>query len=129
MQPPHPYAIGDLAYRKMVHDKCDQAILISGESGAGKTQTAKIVMGFLVENSSSVTVEDSTSLDRMILNCATPILESLGNATTIRNENSSRFGKFSLLHFNARGDLVGGGIRTYLLESSRVATFGPKERT
>ncbi|CAD7924260.1 unnamed protein product [Amoebophrya sp. A120] len=131
-KPPHPYAIGDLAYRKLVHDREDQAILISGESGAGKTQTAKIVMGFLVENSSTRTkgtTDDAASLDNMILRCATPILESLGNATTIRNNNSSRFGKFSMLVFNARGDLVGGEIRTYLLESSRVAKFGAGERT
>ncbi|CAD7934871.1 unnamed protein product [Amoebophrya sp. A25] len=130
-QPPHPYAIGDLAYRKLVHDRQDQAILISGESGAGKTQTAKIVMGFLVENASGKREQQSETdtLDNMILRSATPILESLGNATTIRNNNSSRFGKFSHLAFNARGDLVGGEIRTYLLESSRVAKFGPGERS
>lgn len=132
-QPPHPYAIGDLAYRKMLNEKADQAILISGESGAGKTQSAKIVMGFLVEhsrcNDEFGTTDPSLSLDNLIMKCATPILESLGNATTIRNNNSSRFGKFNSLVFNARGDLVGGEIRTYLLESSRVAIFSARERT
>ncbi|CAD7971772.1 unnamed protein product [Amoebophrya sp. A120] len=133
-RPPHAFALAEIARRKLVHGRTHQAIVISGESGAGKTENAKVVMAYLIQQSRTrAKVAENgaaaASVDNMILRCATPILESLGNATTVRNHNSSRFGKFSMLMFNARGDIVGGEIRTYLLESSRVSKFGAGERT
>ncbi|CAD7932363.1 unnamed protein product [Amoebophrya sp. A25] len=127
-RPPHPYALADLAYRQLVCDKESQAMVISGESGAGKTETAKIVMKFLGERSRTEQSQ-AASLQEKILSAANPLLESFGNATTIRNGNSSRFGKYNNLCFNAVGSLVGAEVRTYLLEASRVIKSCEKERT
>lgn len=125
--PPHPYAIADAAYRALVREHKNQAFIISGESGAGKTETAKIVMqylGFVSGSSSSITAQ----IQQRILQ-AQPILESFGNAVTMRNNNSSRFGKYNRIFFDETGTLVDAGVTTYLLESSRVVTHGNLERS
>mmetsp|Transcript_1090 Transcript_1090/g.1583 ORF Transcript_1090/g.1583 Transcript_1090/m.1583 type:complete len:319 (+) Transcript_1090:37-993(+) len=136
--PPHPWATAETAYRQMILDgsmgKGDQSIVISGESGAGKTETAKMVLAYLctVANSSSTSNDDSDSihLDRQLIE-SNPILESLGNAKTLRNNNSSRFGKFLKLEFIKQENqfiLHGAAIETYLLERSRVVAQADGER-
>lgn len=125
--PPHPYAIADGAYRLLVREMMDQALLISGESGAGKTETAKIVMSYLAYASGSTSELASKIQDRVLQ--AQPILESFGNAATLRNSNSSRFGKYNRIFFDSAGTLVDAGIQTFLLESSRVVVHGDRERT
>jgi len=124
--PPHPYAIADAAYRALVREKKNQGLLISGESGAGKTETAKIVMHFLAFASGSAGSRADNIQARVLR--AQPILESMGNAATMRNSNSSRFGKYNRVFFDEQGALVDAGITTYLLESSRVVTHGDRER-
>jgi len=124
---PHPYAIADTAYRALVRERRNQGLLISGESGAGKTETAKIVMQFLAF-ASGATSGHADSIQARVVR-AQPILESLGNAVTMRNSNSSRFGKYNRVFFDGSGALVDAGITTYLLESSRVVTHGERERT
>eukprot|EP00605_Chrysophyceae_sp_TOSAG23-4_P000749 GSChrysophyteH1.ASY1.ANO1.837.1 assembled CDS len=128
---PHIYAISDAAFRDMIAPvpNANQAILVSGESGAGKTESTKIVLKYLttVGNSSGGTeVADGSIMDKVLQ--SNPILEAFGNAKTIRNDNSSRFGKYIDLNFNKRGHLVGGTIRTYLLEKVRLPTQQPGER-
>lgn len=125
--PPHPYAIADTAYRTLVREKLNQALLISGESGAGKTETAKFVMQYLAYASGCTSDLASKIQDRVLQ--AQPILESFGNAVTVRNSNSSRFGKYNRVFFDEEGTLVDAGITTYLLESSRVVGHGDRERT
>ncbi|CAE6931521.1 MYO6 [Symbiodinium sp. CCMP2456] len=125
--PPHPYAIADTAYRALVRERRNQGFVISGESGAGKTETAKIVMEYLgyVSGSSNQT---TAQIQRRVLQ-AQPILESFGNAVTMRNNNSSRFGKYNRIFFDESGTLVNASVTTYLLESSRVVSHGKRERT
>eukprot|EP00746_Dinoflagellata_sp_MGD_P162844 gnl/MRDRNA2_/MRDRNA2_90577_c0_seq1.p1 gnl/MRDRNA2_/MRDRNA2_90577_c0~~gnl/MRDRNA2_/MRDRNA2_90577_c0_seq1.p1 ORF type:complete len:1463 (-),score=363.35 gnl/MRDRNA2_/MRDRNA2_90577_c0_seq1:195-4583(-) len=120
--PPHPYALADAAYRILMREGQNQAFVISGESGAGKTETAKIVMQHLVHASGS----DSASANRFLQ--TQPILESFGNAATLRNHNSSRFGKYNSVYFNAKGNLADSGTTTYLLETSRVYHQAEGER-
>lgn len=124
---PHPYAIADSAYRALVREQKNQGLLISGESGAGKTETAKIVMQFLAFASGAAS-NHSENIQSRVLH-AQPILESFGNAVTMRNSNSSRFGKYNRVFFDQEGALVDAGITTYLLESSRVVTHSTSERT
>jgi myosin heavy subunit len=122
---PHPYAIAELAYQnlKLPRDSepSSQSIVISGESGAGKTETAKIVLSFLSNRSSSDGVVDvgNARVSECILD-STPIFEEFGNAKTLRNNNSSRFGKFISLQFSPSYTLVGAYVTTYLLEKTRV---------
>ncbi|CAJ1410582.1 unnamed protein product [Effrenium voratum] len=116
--PPHPYATADVAYRQLLRDRKNQALVISGESGAGKTETAKITMRYLTSMSRTDAAQGTRIQEKII--AANPILESFGNATTVMNLNSSRFGKYNEMMFNPVGSLVGAGIRTFLLESSRV---------
>ncbi|CAE7648021.1 XI-2, partial [Symbiodinium necroappetens] len=125
--PPHPYAIADTAYRALVRERRNQGFVISGESGAGKTETAKIVMEYLgfVSGSSNQT---TAQIQRRVLQ-AQPILESFGNAVTMRNNNSSRFGKYNRIFFDESGTLVNASVTTYLLESSRVVSHAKRERT
>uniref|UniRef100_A0A7S2QBP6 Myosin motor domain-containing protein n=1 Tax=Zooxanthella nutricula TaxID=1333877 RepID=A0A7S2QBP6_9DINO len=125
--PPHPYAIADTAYRALVRERRNQGLLISGESGAGKTETSKIVMEFLAFASGTASTH-AESIQARVLQ-AQPILESMGNAVTMRNSNSSRFGKYNRVFFDHEGALVDAGITTYLLESSRVVVHGDRERT
>eukprot|EP01041_Mallomonas_annulata_P007192 gene7191-14661_t len=141
---PHVYAIADAAYRDMMRiilntygssssssssAVCaDQTILISGESGAGKTESTKIVLRYLttVGNTEEGPTPAGSVMDKILQ--SNPILEAFGNARTLRNDNSSRFGKFIELNFNKRGRLIGGTIRTYLLEKVRLPSQQPGER-
>lgn len=120
--PPHIYAIADKAYRDMKVLKMSQSIIVSGESGAGKTENTKFVLRYLT--TSYGTGQD---IDERIVE-ANPLLEAFGNAKTVRNNNSSRFGKFVEIHFNGKNVVVGGFVSHYLLEKSRICTQGQDER-
>ena len=164
--PPHCFAIADCAYRSMISDQSDQSILVSGESGAGKTETAKFLLQHLASLSNhaaavapplstsfatstcllacmnSLPTDDAHSLEQRIL-ASNPILEAFGNARTVRNPNSSRYGKFIQLLFDnppqptaSSADatpphmlprLVGASIEIFLLERSRVVHVAPGE--
>ncbi|ROL18724.1 Unconventional myosin-VI [Anabarilius grahami] len=120
--PPHVYAIADKAYRDMKVLKMSQSIIVSGESGAGKTENTKFVLRYLT--TSYGTGQD---IDERIVE-ANPLLEAFGNAKTVRNNNSSRFGKFVEIHFNEKNAVVGGFVSHYLLEKSRICMQSPEER-
>uniref|UniRef100_A0AAY5KV50 Unconventional myosin-VI n=1 Tax=Esox lucius TaxID=8010 RepID=A0AAY5KV50_ESOLU len=120
--PPHVFAIADKAYRDMRVLKMSQSIIVSGESGAGKTENTKFVLRYLT--TSYGTGQD---IDERIVE-ANPLLEAFGNAKTVRNNNSSRFGKFVEIHFNAKNNVVGGFVSHYLLEKSRICMQGTEER-
>ncbi|KAI4900953.1 hypothetical protein NFI96_026666, partial [Prochilodus magdalenae] len=120
--PPHVYAIADKAYRDMKVLKMSQSIIVSGESGAGKTENTKFVLRYLT--TSYGTGQD---IDERIVE-ANPLLEAFGNAKTVRNNNSSRFGKFVEIHFNTKNTVVGGFVSHYLLEKSRICRQGQEER-
>ncbi|CAD5209205.1 unnamed protein product [Bursaphelenchus xylophilus] len=122
--PPHVFAIADKAYRDMKRHKESQSIIVSGESGAGKTETQKSILKYLCENWCS---EGSRSLEEHVLE-TNPILEAFGNAKTLRNNNSSRFGKFIEIHFQENGTVAGGHVSHYLLEKSRVCIQQSGER-
>ncbi|KAM6966567.1 myosin-10 isoform 3-T3 [Tautogolabrus adspersus] len=140
--PPHIYAISESAYRCMLQDREDQSILCTGESGAGKTENTKKVIQYLAHVASShkgrkdhnIPPESPKAfklqgeLERQLLQ-ANPILESFGNAKTVKNDNSSRFGKFIRVNFDVAGYIVGANIETYLLEKSRAIRQAKDERT
>ncbi|XP_014903729.1 myosin-10 isoform X5 [Poecilia latipinna] len=154
--PPHIYAISEAAYRSMLQDREDQSILCTGESGAGKTENTKKVIQYLAHvasshkggtlgrNKEAVQMDGSRSLtrgstlanrslqygelERQLLQ-ANPILEAFGNAKTVKNDNSSRFGKFIRINFDVAGYIVGANIETYLLEKSRATRQAKDERT
>uniref|UniRef100_A0A8B9CJZ7 Myosin heavy chain 10 n=1 Tax=Anser brachyrhynchus TaxID=132585 RepID=A0A8B9CJZ7_9AVES len=134
--PPHIYAISESAYRCMLQDREDQSILCTGESGAGKTENTKKVIQYLAHVASShkgrkdhnIPHWCSGELERQLLQ-ANPILESFGNAKTVKNDNSSRFGKFIRINFDVTGYIVGANIETYLLEKSRAVRQAKDERT
>ncbi|XP_071812274.1 unconventional myosin-X-like isoform X4 [Apostichopus japonicus] len=130
--PPHIFAIANDSYYSMWKRNENQCVLISGESGAGKTESTKFILNYLsvmsqgtsagdISPSNNIRVEDN------ILE-SSPILEAFGNAKTIYNNNSSRFGKFIQLHFSQSGSIEGGKIRDYLLEKNRVVGQNPGER-
>uniref|UniRef100_A0A4W4F7F5 Myosin Ic, paralog b n=1 Tax=Electrophorus electricus TaxID=8005 RepID=A0A4W4F7F5_ELEEL len=122
---PHIYAVSDNAYRSMRSEKRDQCILISGESGAGKTEASKKVLQYYaVTCPASEHVQ--TVKDRLLQ--SNPVLEAFGNAKTLRNDNSSRFGKYMDVQFDFKGAPVGGHILNYLLEKSRVVHQSHGER-
>ncbi|KAK6145891.1 hypothetical protein DH2020_019760 [Rehmannia glutinosa] len=126
---PHPFAIADAAYRQylqMINEGISQAILVSGESGAGKTESTKMLMQYLAYMGGRVAAE-GRSVEQQVLE-SNPVLEAFGNAKTVRNNNSSRFGKFVELQFDSRGKISGAAIRTYLLERSRVCQVSDPER-
>ncbi|XP_064996280.1 myosin-1-like isoform X2 [Musa acuminata AAA Group] len=106
---PHVYAIADTAIHEMIRDDINQSIVISGESGAGKTETAKIAMQYLAA------LGGGSGIEYEILQ-TNPILEAFGNARTLRNDNSSRFGKLTAIHFSVTGKISGASIQTFLLE-------------
>nr|KAG5714689.1 hypothetical protein BaRGS_000177 [Batillaria attramentaria] len=116
--PPHLFAIGSASYSKMVKEKENQVLVISGESGAGKTESTKLVMQYLA----AVNKSGNNLITEQILE-ANPLLESFGNAKTIRNDNSSRFGKYIEVFFKD-GAIVGARTLEYLLEKSRIVTQG-----
>ncbi|XP_040475348.1 unconventional myosin-Ih [Ursus maritimus] len=123
--PPHIYAIADNAYRMMCSELNNHFILISGESGAGKTEASKKILQYF-----AVTCPMTKSLqiarDRLLL--SNPVLEAFGNAKTLRNDNSSRFGKYMDIQFDYKGVPVGGHIISYLIEKSRVVYQNQGER-
>merc|ERR1712121_71339 len=128
--PPHLWAITETAYRNMLQNQKDQSMLITGESGAGKTENTKKVISYLamVATSGKAKAGNKVSLEDQIV-ATNPILESYGNAKTSRNDNSSRFGKFIRIHFNAAGKLAGCDIESYLLEKSRITQQQEVERS
>uniref|UniRef100_A0A674JHG8 Unconventional myosin-VI n=1 Tax=Terrapene triunguis TaxID=2587831 RepID=A0A674JHG8_9SAUR len=119
---PHVYAIADKAFRDMKVLKMSQSIIVSGESGAGKTENTKFVLRYLTESYGT-----GQDIDERIVE-ANPLLEAFGNAKTVRNNNSSRFGKFVEIHFNEKNLVVGGFVSHYLLEKSRICVQGKEER-
>ncbi|EIE22795.1 hypothetical protein COCSUDRAFT_47698 [Coccomyxa subellipsoidea C-169] len=148
---PHVYAIAEQAFNAMMIDEQKQAILISGESGAGKTESAKMVMQYLAhrtaplqspqkpgqkpqiksQHSQQFQLEDMSKqapIEEQVLE-SNPLLEAFGNAKTVRNDNSSRFGKFVEIDFDGAGRVSGASINTYLLERSRVVSVNAPERS
>ncbi|KAK3261511.1 hypothetical protein CYMTET_29594 [Cymbomonas tetramitiformis] len=119
---PHTYAIADAAYQQMISKHKSQSILVSGESGAGKTESTKQVLCYLGQRAGSV---DNIE-QKMLL--ANPILEAFGNAKTLRNNNSSRFGKWVSIQFSSRGNIKGVKTTNYLLEKSRIFHQAQQER-
>merc|ERR1712001_651332 len=130
--PPHLWAITETAYRNMLTNAKDQSMLITGESGAGKTENTKKVISYLAAvaapKKKAAGAGDKASLEDRIV-ATNPILGSYGNAKTSRNDNSSRFGKFIRIHFTASGKLCGCDIESYLLEKSRITQQQEVERS
>merc|ERR1712020_435702 len=128
--PPHLWAITETAYRNMLTNHKNQSMLITGESGAGKTENTKKVIAYLalVATSGKKSKEKKVSLEDQIV-ATNPIMESYGNAKTSRNDNSSRFGKFIRIHFTQSGKLAGCDIESYLLEKSRITQQQEVERS
>ncbi|XP_024967331.1 myosin-17-like [Cynara cardunculus var. scolymus] len=123
---PHVFAVADVAYREMIKEGKSNSILVSGESGAGKTETTKMLMRYLAHLGGRTGVEGRT-VEQQVLQ-SNPVLEAFGNAKTVRNNNSSRFGKFVEIQFDKSGRISGAAIRTYLLERSRVCQISNPER-
>lgn len=116
--PPHVFAIAESSYYNMKAYKENQCVIISGESGAGKTEAAKRIMQYIANVSGGTNSSIQKTKDMVL--ATNPLLESFGNAKTLRNNNSSRFGKYLQLQFNAQGEPVGADITNYLLEKTRV---------
>ncbi|OAF70315.1 Myosin heavy chain 11 [Intoshia linei] len=143
--PPHIFALTDVAYRSMISDNENQSILCTGESGSGKTENTKKVIQYLTSTAGSKLISDNNDvllsssikltenskdyyMENQLLK-ANPVLESFGNARTLRNNNSSRFGKFIRIRFDASGFICGANIETYLLEKSRTVRQERGERS
>lgn len=137
--PPHIFAVSDGAYNDMLQNRENQSMLITGESGAGKTENTKKVIAYFA-NVGAVSKSDKDKKDKekegtkkgnledQVIQ-TNPVLEAFGNAKTVRNDNSSRFGKFIRIHFGPMGKLAGADIETYLLEKARVISQQPLERS
>lgn len=138
--PPHLFAVSDEAYRNMLQNGENQSMLITGESGAGKTENTKKVISYFASVGASQaeldrggkkdpneSKEPKVTLEDQIVQ-TNPVLEAFGNAKTVRNNNSSRFGKFIRIHFNKIGRVASCDIEHYLLEKSRVIRQAPGER-
>ena len=146
--PPHIFAIADVCYRAMLSESMDQSVMISGESGAGKTECCKLIMSYLAfiseqealqskpssfdsydeKKSNSKPVNDGGIKPNEKVLATNPVLEAFGNAKTVRNDNSSRFGKMLDVQFDSTGLLIGASIRQYLLEQIRIITQSQNER-
>lgn len=125
--PPHVFAIAESSYYNMKAYRDNQCVIISGESGAGKTEAAKRIMQYIANVSGGESGEIQQIKDMVL--ATNPLLESFGNAKTLRNNNSSRFGKYLQIHFNANGEPVGADITNYLLEKTRVVSQITNERS
>jgi len=123
---PHIFALAEETYRAMKGERENQCVIISGESGAGKTEAAKLVMKYISAVSGN---SEGVEYVKHVIFESNPLLEAFGNAKTLRNNNSSRFGKYFEIQFNDAGDPCGGTITNYLLEKSRVTFQTPGERT
>ncbi|XP_022250756.1 unconventional myosin-Va-like isoform X1 [Limulus polyphemus] len=121
---PHIFAVSEEAFTKMERENENQSIIVSGESGAGKTVSAKYAMRYFATVGGSST---ETQIEKKVL-ASNPIMEAIGNAKTTRNDNSSRFGKYIEIDFNNKYHIMGANMRTYLLEKSRVVFQAPEER-
>uniref|UniRef100_A0A8D3CC80 Methyl-CpG binding domain protein 3b n=1 Tax=Scophthalmus maximus TaxID=52904 RepID=A0A8D3CC80_SCOMX len=121
---PHIFSVAEEAYRTMTREEKNQSIIISGESGSGKTVSAKFTMRYFAVVGGAA---QQTSVEDRVL-ASNPIMESIGNAKTTRNDNSSRFGKYIEIGFGRKGDIIGAKMRTYLLEKSRVVFQASAER-
>ncbi|XP_049280850.1 myosin heavy chain, muscle isoform X14 [Anopheles funestus] len=130
--PPHLFAVSDGAYVNMLTNHENQSMLITGESGAGKTENTKKVIAYFATIGASgkkdENAEKKGSLEDQVVQ-TNPVLEAFGNAKTVRNDNSSRFGKFIRIHFTGSGKLAGADIETYLLEKARVISQQTLERS
>jgi len=128
--PPHLYAMGEQSYKHVKRMKAAACLVMSGESGAGKTETTKHLMRYLAFRSESVSAKSEGTLNKLAdaILSTNPLLESFGNAKTVRNNNSSRFGKMMRLHFATAGNVEGAYIKTYLLEKSRCVAITDPER-
>ncbi|XP_026492077.1 myosin heavy chain, muscle isoform X30 [Vanessa tameamea] len=130
--PPHIFAISDGAYVNMLTNHENQSMLITGESGAGKTENTKKVIAYFATvgaaQKKDPTQDKKGSLEDQVVQ-TNPVLEAFGNAKTVRNDNSSRFGKFIRIHFGPSGKLAGADIETYLLEKARVISQQALERS
>uniref|UniRef100_A0A8D3A592 Myosin VA n=1 Tax=Scophthalmus maximus TaxID=52904 RepID=A0A8D3A592_SCOMX len=121
---PHIFAVAEEAYKQMARDERNQSIIVSGESGAGKTVSAKYAMRYFATVSGSAS---EANVEQKVL-ASNPIMEAIGNAKTTRNDNSSRFGKYIEIGFDTRFRIIGANMRTYLLEKSRVVFQADEER-
>jgi len=126
--PPHIFAVAQDAVQGIREGSGDRAILISGESGAGKTESSKLVLSFVAEGLRSDTPIGNDRLEERVIQTS-PVLEAFGNAMTVKNNNSSRFGKWLDLRFSGSLELVGGTLTSYLLETTRVCTQAWNERS
>ncbi|MBN3313382.1 MYO5C protein, partial [Atractosteus spatula] len=121
---PHIFAVAEEAYKQMARNSKNQSIIVSGESGAGKTVSARYAMRYFATVSKS---SSKTRVEDKVL-ASNPITEAIGNAKTTRNDNSSRFGKYTEISFDRRNQIIGANMRTYLLEKSRVVFQSENER-
>uniref|UniRef100_A0A6Q2ZAW1 Myosin VAb n=1 Tax=Esox lucius TaxID=8010 RepID=A0A6Q2ZAW1_ESOLU len=121
---PHIFAVAEEAYKQMARDERNQSVIVSGESGAGKTVSAKYAMRYFATVSGS---SCETNVEEKVL-ASNPIMEAIGNAKTTRNDNSSRFGKYIEIGFDKNYRIIGANMRTYLLEKSRVVFQAAEER-
>jgi len=123
---PHVYGVASATYRGLL-DARSQSVIISGESGAGKTETAKRFLQFLAYAATQGSGSSNEGLEDRVI-ATSPLLEAVGNAQTVMNNNSSRYGKYLMLQFDLSGKIMGASIKTYLLEKTRVVRQSKGER-